>query len=73
MPLLQPCICICKDRCMQMCMVLYQFRNAKGCVSENVRWYALIRLHRDSSAKKQTEQLVFSSSAVLARDEWMVY
>lgn len=56
-----------------MCMVLYQFRNAKGCVSENVRWYALIRLHRDSSAKKQTEQLVFSSSAVLARDEWMVY
>ena len=51
---------------MHVCMVTYQFRNAKGSVSENVRWYALIRLHCDSSAKKQTEQLVFSCSAVLA-------
>lgn len=51
----------------------YWFRNAKGCVSENVRWYALISLYCDSSAKKQTEQLVFSSSAVLAGDEWMLY
>lgn len=42
-------------------------------VSENVSWYALIRLHHDSSAKKQTEQLVFPSSAVLAGDEWMLY